>query len=64
MIGSGTPHQHDLKNNEMKKQGDGEDADADQRHVREIIKDLALGQANHATTPCNTDKKKEDNANN
>ena len=31
-------------------------------HAREIVKDHELEQANHAATPCNMDKKKENNA--
>ena len=40
---------------------DGITIEADQRHVRKMLKDLELEQANHAATPCNMDKK-EDNA--
>ena len=43
---------------------DGITIEADQRHVREILKDLELEQANHAATPCNVGKKKEVNARN
>ena len=32
--------------------------EADQRHVREILKDLELERPNHAETACNMDKKK------
>ena len=39
---------------------DGITIEADQRLVREILKDLELEQANHAATPCDMDKK-EDN---
>ena len=35
---------------------------ADQRHVREILKDLELAQTNHAATPCIVDKNNENNA--
>ena len=35
---------------------------ADQKHVREILKDLDLEQTNHAATPCNMDKKNENSA--
>ena len=38
---------------------DGTTIEADQRHVREILKDLGLEQANHAATPCNVCKKNE-----
>ena len=36
--------------------------EADQRHVREILKDLGLERANHFATPCAVEKKKEGNA--
>ena len=36
---------------------DGITIEADQRHVRKMLKDLELEQANHAATPCNMDKK-------
>ena len=38
---------------------DGVTVEADQRYVREILKDLELEQVNHAATPCNVDKKSE-----
>ena len=41
---------------------DGISIEADQRHVREILKDFDLEQANHAATSCNMDKKNENNA--
>ena len=36
--------------------------EADQRHVREIMKDLGLEQANCAAIPSNVDRKNENNS--
>ena len=36
---------------------DGITMEADEGHVREILKDLELEQAGHAATPCNVDEK-------
>ena len=41
---------------------DGIMIEADQRHVREMLKDLAVERAKHATTPCTVERKKEGNA--
>ena len=40
---------------------DANTTEADQRHVREMLKDLVLERAYHTATPC-TVEKKEDNA--
>ena len=65
-------HQLRSRKDGIKKRVIGEDADlekirrilnrVDQRHVREILMDLELERANHAATPRNMDKKKEDDA--
>ena len=36
---------------------DGITMEADQRHVREVLKDLELERANHYTTPCAVERK-------
>ena len=36
--------------------------EADQRHVREILKDLELERANHSATPCTVERKDEGGA--
>ena len=36
--------------------------EADQRHVREILKDLELERANHPATPCAVERNNEGNA--
>ena len=36
--------------------------EADQRHVREILKGLELERANHFATPCAVERKDEDGA--
>ena len=36
--------------------------EADQRHVREVLKDLELERANHSATPCAAERKNEGNA--
>ena len=41
---------------------DGIAIEADQRHVREILKDLELERANHSATPCAVERKNEGNA--
>ena len=41
---------------------DGITMEADQRQVREVLKDLEKEKANHAATPCNMDTKNEKNA--
>ena len=41
---------------------DGITAEADQRHVREILKDLELERANHSATPCVVERKDEGGA--
>ena len=41
---------------------DGITIEADQRHVREILNDHELEQANPAATPCTVDKKNENTA--
>ena len=41
---------------------DGNTIEADQRHVREMLKDLELERANHSATPCNVDKINEKKA--
>ena len=51
-----------IQNRVIKWGGDGITIVADQRHVREILKDLELEQANPAATPCNVDKKNENTA--
>ena len=38
---------------------DGITSEADQRHVREILKGLELERANHSATPCATERKDE-----
>ena len=38
---------------------DGITIEAGQRHVREMLKDLELEQANHEATPCNVEKHSE-----
>ena len=41
---------------------DGITIEADQRHVREMLKDLELEQANHSAIPCAVDRKDEGGA--
>ena len=41
---------------------DGITIEADQRHVREMLKGLELERANHSATPCAVERKKEGNA--
>ena len=41
---------------------DGITIEADQRHVREILKDLQLERANHSATPRAVERKIEGNA--
>ena len=36
--------------------------EADERHVREILKDLELERANHSATPCAVERKDEGGA--
>ena len=43
---------------------DGIKIEADQRHVREILKGLELERANHTATPCAVESKNEVNARN
>ena len=42
--------------------GDGFTVEADQRHVREILKGLEVERANHTATPCAVESKNEGNA--
>ena len=41
---------------------DGITIEADQRHAREILKNLGSEQARHAATPCNVDRKNVNSA--
>ena len=41
---------------------DGIAIEADQRHSREMLKDLELERANHSATPCAVKRKSEGNA--
>ena len=41
---------------------DGITIEADQEHVREILKDLGLERANHSATPCAVERKSGSNA--
>ena len=43
---------------------DGITIEADQRHVREILKGLELERSNHTATPCVVESKNEGNARN
>ena len=38
---------------------DGMTIEADQRHVREMIKGLELERANHSATPCDVERRDE-----
>ena len=51
-----------IQNRVIKWSGDGITIEADQRHFREILKDLELERANHSAAPCVVDRKDEDGA--
>ena len=51
-----------ILNRVVQRDRDGTTIEADQRDVREILKDLELERANHSTTPCAVERKDEGGA--
>ena len=49
-------------NRVIERDGDGITIEADQRHVRETLKDLELEPANHSAAPCAVERKDEGGA--
>ena len=64
MIGENADHERSgrILNRVIEWGRDGITMEADQRHVKEMLKDLELEHANHSATPCAGERKNEGNA--